>query len=66
MSKEMISTVTDEFIVTDNVKRGLDYYVEDGFEVSVESLGGQKQVLGGGRYSNGIGFAVGFDRLMLC
>ena len=66
ISKEMIKTVTEEFVVTENVKRGLDYYVEDGFEISVESLGAQKQVLGGGRYSNGIGFAIGFDRLMLC
>lgn len=66
ISKEMIKTVTNEFEVTENVKRGLDYYVEDGFEISVESLGAQKQVLGGGRYSNGIGFAIGFDRLMLC
>jgi len=66
ISKEMIKTITEEFVVTENVKRGLDYYVEDGFEISVESLGAQKQVLGGGRYSNGIGFAIGFDRLMLC
>lgn len=66
MAKKMIETVTDQYNVTDNVKRGLDYYVEDGFEISIESLGAQKQVLGGGRYSNGIGYAIGFDRIMLC
>lgn len=47
------------------VKRGLSYYVEDGFEVEVPSLGAQKQVAGGGRYDCGIGFAFGIDRLML-
>lgn len=56
----------DEFEVATEVKRGLDYYVEDGFEISVEKLGAQKQVCGGGAYDQGIGFAIGFDRLMLC
>lgn len=62
----MIETVTKEYVVSDNVKRGLDYYTEDGFEISVESLGAQKQVCGGGRYKQGIGFALGFDRMVLC
>lgn len=66
MAEEMLTLVTKDYEVTDNVKRGLDYYVEDGFEIKVEKLGAQKQVLGGGAYSNGIGFAIGFDRLMLC
>ena len=47
------------------VKRGLTYYVEDGFEAEVASLGAQKQVAGGGRYAEGIGWAIGVDRLML-
>jgi histidyl-tRNA synthetase len=47
------------------VKRGLAYYVEDGFEISVPKLGAQKQVCGGGSYKQGIGFALGFDRLMM-
>jgi histidyl-tRNA synthetase len=62
----MVSLKTQEFDVFDSVKRGLSYYVEDGFEISVPSLGAQKQVCGGGRYAQGIGFAIGFDRLMLC
>lgn len=68
IATKLVEIVCDEsdYVVTDNVKRGLDYYVEDGFEISVESLGGQKQVCGGGRYKQGIGFAIGFDRLMLC
>jgi histidyl-tRNA synthetase len=49
----------------DGVRRGLSYYVEDGFEVEVASLGAQKQVAGGGRYREGIGWAIGLDRLIL-
>lgn len=48
-----------------SVKRGLDYYTEPGFEFSVEELGAQKQVAGGGRYASGVGFALGIDRLVL-
>ena len=47
------------------VKRGLSYYLEDGFEVECEKLGAQKQIAGGGRYKEGIGWAIGIDRLML-
>jgi len=75
IKEELISMATkmvklmcedDEFKVFDEAKRGLDYYVEDGFEISVDKLGAQKQVCGGGSYKQGIGFAIGFDRLMLC
>jgi len=65
LAERMIRIVTEEYEVSDNVKRGLDYYVEDGFEISIPSLGAQKQILGGGKYKEGIGFAIGFDRLML-
>ena len=54
-----------EYNWNDIVKRGLDYYVEDGFEIECPCLGAQKQVLGGGRYDCGIGFAWGIDRLLL-
>lgn len=54
-----------QFTFVPNVKRGLSYYVEDGFEVECEALGAQKQVAGGGRYAEGIGWAIGVDRLML-
>lgn len=47
------------------VKRGLNYYTEDGFEVECDSLGAQKQVAGGGKYKEGIGWAIGVDRLIL-
>jgi histidyl-tRNA synthetase len=49
----------------DAVKRGLSYYTVDGFEARCEVLGAQKQIMGGGRYGQGCGFAIGIDRLML-
>lgn len=49
----------------DSARRGLSYYLGDGFEARVESLGAQKQVAGGGAYAEGVGWAVGVDRLML-
>ena len=55
-----------KFRVINKVKRGLQYYVEDGFEIEWDSLGAQKQIAGGGRYDGGIGWAIGIDRLMLC
>jgi len=66
MAEEMIKLKCDDYQVTESVSRGLSYYVADGFEISVERLGAQKQILGGGAYKQGIGFAIGFDRLMLC
>ena len=47
------------------VKRGLAYYTEDGFEARCDALGAQKQIAGGGRYAEGIGWAIGLDRLLL-
>lgn len=46
------------------VRRGLSYYVEDGFEARCDLLGAQKQIAGGGRYADGVGWAVGLDRLL--
>jgi len=57
--------VPDKYHLNESVKRGLSYYIEDGFEAEIESLGAQKQVAGGGRYAEGIGWAIGVDRLML-
>lgn len=66
IAEKMVSIKTSDYNVVDSVKRGLNYYTSDGFEISVEKLGAQKQVVGGGAYRQGIGFAIGFDRLMLC
>ena len=56
--------------------RGLDYYMRTTFEITAQGLGSQNAVCGGGRYNglvellggpptNGIGFAIGEDRLIL-
>lgn len=66
MSERMVALKTKNYEVNDSAVRGLSYYVGEGFEISVPTLGAQKQVVGGGTYKQGIGFAVGFDRLMLC
>ena len=63
--KEMLDAVDVEYTFDGSVKRGLDYYIEDGFEAECESLGAQKQVAGGGKYDCGEGFAIGVDRIMI-
>lgn len=63
--KNSLSLFNVEYTFNDSVKRGLSYYVEDGFEAECASLGAQKQIAGGGRYAEGIGWAIGVDRLML-
>ena len=70
---EVLQTMTDlineagliDVKIAPLVKRGLDYYIEDGFEASVDSLGAQKQIAGGGRYDCGVGFAFGVERVLL-
>ena len=47
------------------VTRGLSYYTEEGSEAECSQLGAQKQIAGGGRYAEGIGWAIGVDRLLL-
>lgn len=67
IAKKMVETKTSEYELTESVKRGFAYYTDGvGFEIAVNKLGAQKQVCGGGSYKEGIGFALGFDRLMLC
>lgn len=61
----MMEHVSMDYKYNPLVKRGLAYYTEDGFEISVDSLGAQSQVLGGGSYREGVGFAFGIDRLLL-
>jgi histidyl-tRNA synthetase len=53
------------YTVDDNVQRGLGYYTEEGFEARCDLLGAQRQVAGGGRYAEGIGWAIGVDRILL-
>lgn len=65
LAELMVSTYAKEYRVEPRVKRGLAYYVEDGFEIICPELGAQQQVCGGGSYKQGCGFAIGVDRLML-
>jgi len=65
LSESMVRQFTDKYEISKSVKRGLAYYVEDGFEIVCPELGAQKQVCGGGSYKQGCGFAFGVDRLML-
>ena len=64
------------FRVNPRLVRGLDYYCRTAFEATAEGLGSQNAVGGGGRYDGlvktfggpqapGIGFALGFERLIL-
>lgn len=68
-AKYLLKFCLDEFEIeydfVDNAKRGLSYYVEDGFEVKVEKLGAQKQIAGGGKYNEGVGWAIGVERLVM-
>lgn len=66
IAKKLIETSTTNYEVNLDATRGLDYYKNGkGFEISCPELGAQKQVCGGGTYENGIGFAIGLDRLLL-
>lgn len=66
LATKLVSIITKNYEITRQVSRGLDYYKSgSGFEISCQELGAAKQVCGGGTYSNGIGFAIGVDRLLL-
>jgi len=63
------------YTVNPRMVRGLDYYTRTAFEITTEFLGAQNAVAGGGRYDGlirdlggpdipGIGFAIGFERLL--
>ena len=66
ISKRLVELVSDNYDINLDATRGLDYYKDGkGFEISCPELGSSKQVCGGGSYSNGIGFAVGIDRILL-
>lgn len=55
-----------QFTIARGVDRGADYYnLDETFEIHCDSLGTQSQVAGGGVYDEGVGFAIGVDRLIL-
>ena len=65
LAERMVLRFTSAYEVRAQAERGLAYYVGDGFEILCPGLGAQKQVVGGGRYAEGCGFAIGVDRLLL-
>jgi histidyl-tRNA synthetase len=65
LAKRMTTAFTTKFTLVTSLPRKYSYYTGDGFEINCDSLGSQKQVCGGGPYSNGYGFAFGVERLML-
>ncbi len=67
LAKEMLDAALPSQICEwdELAKRGLAYYTGAGFECKVSLLGAQKQILGGGSYQEGIGFAFGLERVLL-
>lgn len=63
--KKCLTSFGLDYRFVPSVKRGLTYYVGDGFEVECDTLGAQKQVAGGGSYAEGTGWAIGIERLLL-
>lgn len=69
LAKETLKKCLDlsrvSYTFNEQVERALGYYTDYGFEAICDNLGAQKQVAGGGRYKQGIGWAIGIDRLLL-
>lgn len=74
--KAYLNQMNVKYVVNPNIVRGLDYYTNTAFEVIVDSLGAQNSIAGGGRYNGlisqiggrdtpAVGFAGGFERLLL-
>jgi len=75
--QSLLNELNISFAINPRMVRGLDYYTKTAFEVKTNDLGAQNAVAGGGRYNGlvsflggpevpGIGFAVGFERLVSC
>ncbi len=73
--KEFLDIEKINYKIDSRLVRGLDYYTRTAFEIQTDELGAQSAVAGGGRYNGlvenlggpetpGIGFAIGFDRLV--
>jgi histidyl-tRNA synthetase len=74
--KEYLERGQIPYEIVPRLVRGLDYYVRTAFEVVSGDLGSQNALVGGGRYDGlsevlggppvqGIGFAMGLDRLVM-
>ena len=75
--QSFLKNLNISFVINPRMVRGLDYYTKTAFEVKTNALGAQNAVAGGGRYNSlvsdlggpevpGIGFAIGFERLLAC
>ncbi len=75
--KSYLNDLKVAYLLNPKMVRGLDYYTKTAFEIKSGSLGAQNSLAGGGRYDGlvsflggseipGIGFAVGFERLIAC
>ncbi len=74
--QEYLGLMQTPFTINPRIVRGLDYYTNTAFEIVYEGLGAQNSLAGGGRYNGlieqiggksipAIGFAGGFERLLL-
>ncbi len=74
--KEALDGLGIPYTVNERMVRGLDYYNQTAFEISVAGIGAQSSIGGGGRYDGlieqlggpptpGIGFALGIERTLL-
>ena len=75
--KELLDAAGISYVEDPTLVRGLDYYTRTVFEVQVtEGMGSQSAIGGGGRYDGlaetvggrptpGLGFALGFERMVL-
>jgi len=74
--KASLDALGIDYIEDSTLVRGLDYYTRTVFEVQAEGLGSQNAIGGGGRYDRlmelfggqptpGLGFALGFERMVL-
>jgi histidyl-tRNA synthetase len=75
--KSLLSSSGESFVEDPLLVRGLDYYTRTAFELELDSLGAQNALAGGGRYDllgqelgardllPAVGFAAGFERLLL-
>jgi len=73
--KKLLDACGAEYVVDPSIVRGLDYYTGTVFEFTVDSIGAQSTVCGGGRYDGllasiggpelpAVGFGMGITRLI--
>ena len=74
--KEYLDVIGINYVVNENLVRGLDYYCNTAFEIIAKGIGAQSSIGGGGRYDGllqdvggqeipGIGYALGLERIIL-